>query len=1107
MVIYPSLCARCEQKGEGKSEAEIRGREMKTKIALKMSAIVLMFTISVMFITIPPVVADRGVIAPSIDIPVPVFESEQKAVVAWNESTETLIISTDVNAPENSTALEILPLPLNHGKIKAGNLESFNQTLGLIEEELENVSSCVTGLFEDDAWLTAWRYNGSIENFNVSDNRNGNIANFNCGVTSEDINRGNRGGIFDPNITLEAQEVPTALTFDTGKTANPYPSISGTHNGSITPYETIYNVSTLYTYPCPGTGGHTEYVAFYYDPNRTEKITEGHWNGYDSDWYNISFSSFTMLANHTYYYTLKTGSYPQIHHAPVVEAEEERGIINCTSFVDANGRSYTNWIPAIRLIGESANSAEVQDENPKLAFSSHYDPTNVSVTPNVPSYQLPLTSGDISNFEKINTVFNLSESAKELLRSNGFVIINYGHEDDITAPYEYLKWHEVPIFVTADTLLHLYHIQFNEILKGVEEREFFDELVTMSKAMLVRAEHDYNNFSDSEPELKEAARRNVAYFSVALKLLQTPTEGYNGNGSENIREINFSIPNYVKDEVEAEIANIEKHEGFQPSPIFNSNANCSCSDSCCYCEDYSQYVPRGHYTQSEKLKRYFKAMMWYGRMAFLLKGCNGDDALVSEHDAKISTIQAALISSELPEVKAGDKPVQEIWDRIYAVTAFFVGKADDLTPYEYANALNSTFGVDFNLSELSDEANLLALKAELAKMRSPEIYGGSGVCVVYPPITREKLYECLDKTKGMRFMGQRFVPDSYMFQQLVSPAVGMYVGNDTPFTMCITQLGPERCFPRGLDVMAVLGSEMAEDILREEGDTEYGSKSDNKPVDVCSNSNNMSYDIQLNTLKSDFAGVNISEWNQNLYWSWLYTLKPLLTEFGDGYPTFMQTEAWQKKELQTALASWTELRHDTILYVKQSYTPPCSVAMPPKPVGYVEPVPEFYARLLSLTQMTEEGLADLDVLTETEQERLQSLERILERLINISKAELENKELNESDYEFIRSFGESMDSIVAGVDARGINTTIVADVHTDCNTKKILEEGVGYVNMILVAYNVPDGRIIVGAGPVFSYYEFKHPMDDRLTDEKWKEMLENEKESPEVPEWVKGIMG
>jgi hypothetical protein len=153
--------------------------------------------------------------------------------------------------------------------------------------------------------------------------------------------------------------------------------------------------------------------------------------------------------------------------------------------------------------------------------------------------------------------------------------------------------------------------------------------------------------------------------------------------------------------------------------------------------------------------------------------------------------------------------------------------------------------------------------------------------------------------------------------------------------------------------------------------------------------------------------------------------------------------------------------------------------------------------------MTEKGLIDLDVLNATEKARLQRLERILERLINISEAELENKELTEDDYEFIRNFGENLDSVVAGVDVEGKETTIVADVHTDCNTEMVLEEGVGYVDLILVAYNVPDGRIIVGVGPVFSYYEFKHPMDDRLTDEKWKEMLE--RNPPEKPEWVGGI--
>jgi hypothetical protein len=743
------------------------------------------------------------------------------------------------------------------------------------------------------------------------------------------------------------------------------------------------------------------------------------------------------------------------------------------------------------------------NKNTKLAFP-YYQPINISVNHSVPPYQLPLNLSIITNIENITAKIRLNDRKKDLLRTNGFVILDYGYKDDIVSPYEDMKKKGVPIFVTSDTLLHLYHIQFNEILKGIEEREFFDELVDMSKAMLEQSVRDYDSFTDAE--LKEAARRNVAYFAVALTLLQTPTEGYPwddwAKGTfkpirkvESVRKVEFEIPDYVKYEVNEEVQNIEQHEGFHPSAIFNSNTNCICDYPCCYCEDYSQYVPRGHYTRSEQLKRYFKAMMWYGRMAFLLKGCNGDDALISGRDAKLSTIQAALISSELPEVKVDIKSAQEILTRIYLVTAFFVGTADDLTPYEYRDAITNVFGEEFNVSELNDEDKLLELKVELANLRSPGIYGGSGVCVVYPPITEEKLYECLDETKGMRFMGQRFVPDSYMFQQLVSPAVGMYTGTGTPFTMCYTELGPARCFPRGLDIMTVLGSERAEDILIEEGDTEYAAL-------------NTSYEKQLNTLKSEFAGFNSADWNRNLYWSWLYTLKPLLTAFGDGYPTFMNTKAWQNKALQTALASWTELRHDTILYAKQSYTPIASgwpgLAPRRKPVvGYVEPVPEFYARLLALTEMTEKGLVDLEVLNETERARLQSLERILERLISISKAELENKELTEDDYEFIRNFGENLDSVVAGVDFEDQYTTIVADVHTDVNTEMVLEEGVGHVNLILVAYTVPDGRTIVGAGPVLSYYEFKHPMDDRLTDGMWREMLWSN--PPERPEWVKGI--
>ncbi len=743
--------------------------------------------------------------------------------------------------------------------------------------------------------------------------------------------------------------------------------------------------------------------------------------------------------------------------------------------------------------------------NPKLAMAICYESEGISISPNAPYYSLPLGLGEVTNFAEVSSRFGLNKNQEQLLEKNGFVVIPW-HGDDIVQPYKMLKEQSVPIFVTSDTLLHLYHIQFNEILKRLEEEEFFDELIDMSQAMLERAMRDYKSFTNSD--LKEAARRNVAYFAVALKLLQTPIEGYNEEKIKQeieqwnqehpwderefkpLKKVDLSIPSYVVGEVNMEIKNIEAHEGFKPSAIFNSPDSQNP-----YREDYSQYVPRGHYTRSEALRRYFKAAMWYGRMAFLLKG--GPGALVSEKDATIATIQASLISAELPNVslraqRSNLTTCWEIWNRIYSVTSFFVGTADDLTPYEYLEAMEKVLGTEFDVSQLAGEVALLNLKAELAQMRNPELYGGSGVCLIAPPVTKEKLYECLADTKGMRFMGQRFVPDSYMFQNLVFPAVGMYVGQNEPFTLKITILGLQRCFPRGLDVMAVLGSERAYDILKAEGDTEYQGE-------------DTSYDKQLDRLREEFDAVSEEDWNRNLYWSWLYALRSLLGDFGEGYPTFMQTEAWQDKELQTALASWTELRHDTILYAKQSYTP-AATAMPPQPqpvVGYVEPVPEFYSRMLALTKMTRVGLIKLDALSSEEKSRLESLESILGRLIQISKDELEGRELSESDYEFIRNFGQALNSIVVGIEAKGKETTLVADVYTDANPPmEVLEEGVGYVDLALVAYKVPDGRIIIGAGPTLSYYEFRWPMEQgRLTDEQWKEILEQGQQPPR-PDWV-----
>jgi hypothetical protein len=504
-------------------------------------------------------------------------------------------------------------------------------------------------------------------------------------------------------------------------------------------------------------------------------------------------------------------------------------------------------------------------------------------------------------------------------------------------------------------------------------------------------------------------------------------------------------------------------------------------------------VPRGHYTRSENLEKYFKTLMWYGRIAFLLKGAENwgqaGDALISEYDAKIQTMQAVLIANSLETVQVGERSGREVWDRMYAVTSFYVGLADDLTPYEYVGAINEIFGANFVPADLEDEDGFFDLKVELASLRSPEICGGTGEVQLVPPITPESLNAVLDKTKGMRFMGQRFIPDSYMFQHLVFPEVSDYLGDGdpVPFTLGSPGLGLARCYPRGLDVMALLGSARAADILVTEGDTEY-----------------VNYDVEFAELKSEFDEFDELEWNRNLYWGWLYSLRSLIGGFGEGYPSFMRTDVWEDKELNAALASWTELRHDTILYAKQSYTGEVT-SIPPVVPGYVEPVPEFYARLLALTSMTREGLLAFGTLSEEAEERLINLENVLLRLIEISNKELTNLALSEEDLRFIEDFGALLEWVILGVSEEGVKTTLVADVHTNGAEYTVVEEGVGYVDVIIVACPTPEGGIFLAAGPVLSYYEFKHPMSDRLTDEAWRALLASP-DRPERPSWFRDLV-
>jgi hypothetical protein len=840
------------------------------------------------------------------------------------------------------------------------------------------------------------------------------------------------------------------------------------------------------------------------------------------------------------------------------------------------GYLYYNWQNQVKPIvvnndNDNTNQApNVEfDMVKRLISSEDINTEKVEVNALIPQYKLPLAEKDINNLADFSKKVALSSDAKNTLLQNGFVATKLPEDfsyvnDDFARFYGLLKNKEIPLFITSDSLLHYYHIFFDTTLMKLERDLFYDDIWQMTQELYA---DNLGTYNASEGELKEAAKQNLAYLAVALELLKPKADQvssdatlraeycYEGadeeycqmmlNGvkdqygdkaslkyfsEDDNNKYQFTAPDFVKEDVDKEIAFITAHKGWEKSPLF------------VYKEDYSQYVPRGHYTKTEKLKNYFKAMMWYGRMTDLINGdknlnpeessCDGRYVgIISEPDAKTQTLQAGLIAKKF----LTSEDIQKKWQRMYAITAYMVGFSDDLGPVEYGEALKKVFGSEITNEQLV--AKYDELKSALGELAGPQIYGGLGACQMVmpcPPLTDQDLQNLksqaktlLSQTKGFRLMGQRFTVDSYLFSEIVSPYSGKYTGpdlklptdtkpftfawddayaqyrNNRPFTWVKTNVegceqGREvRGFPTGLDIMAIFGSERAADILNANGDANYSD-----------------YQTKLTSLRDGIKAMPESDWYQNLYYNWLYVLQGLLDKPGPGYQTFMQQPSWLDKNLNTALASWTELRHDTILYVKQSYTiAEMGAGMEQPAVGYVEPNPEFYNRLLNLTRLTKTGMEKLVPQEQLDNMRISTalgnFDDILSKLLDLSKKELENKKLTDEEYSFIENFGktsEQLISIVAGgdVDPEILKSTLVADVHTDGNTEKVLEEATGLLKTMVVAYKLPDNRILLGVGPVFSYYEFKMPMADRLTDEKWKEMLKSGN-YPAQPDWTKSF--
>jgi len=694
----------------------------------------------------------------------------------------------------------------------------------------------------------------------------------------------------------------------------------------------------------------------------------------------------------------------------------------------------------------------------KLNFGQYEDYAG-KLKPQVPAYSVAAGLGNIANKSQFlansdeddvyywyHSYANLSKQAIGLIEKNGFAVTDGKSWAEYFGAYEDNRYNYIPSFITTDSAVHTFHLMFDYVLKDLEQSKLLGVLAELAQAMLRAAQAQYTQLKGTSFE--NAALRNMAYFAVARQLLDPKAKA----------------PAEISGLVAQELKLIEAHAGPEPSPVINLNAEYEDPQLEEYQADYSQFVPRSHYTQTKQLQQYFKAMQWFGQMTFRSK---------YEDEVKSALLLTAALYA--------DKKAEQGWIDIYEPTTFFVGESDDITPFQYNAALEGIYGDLSDAAALKDETKFAAALEKIRKMQPPEI-------------NSVPIYEDVEDRDaaitGLRFMGQRFTVDAAIFQRLMDREV------------------PDRMLPSSLDIPSALGSAEAAAILKPETD-EFPE-----------------YDKQMAKVKDYLKSVPDETWHSNLYWSWLHMLRPFAGERkGAGYPFFMQNNAWARKDLNTFQGSWTELKRDTLLYAKQPMAefgaggdepPP-----PPDDRGYVEPNPTVYARLAALVKLTTEGLRTRKLLTDTAEEALDTLYKISQQLTAIAEKELENKALTDKEYDFIRTYGGELEHIwqTAKKDEMVENgfayetedgyeydqmqflmfhpDAVVADVATDPNGLA-LEEATGYAKEIYVAFP-RDGKVVLGRGVVYSQYEFTVPLAGRLTDEAWHQRLRDGDIPPYAP--------
>jgi hypothetical protein len=657
------------------------------------------------------------------------------------------------------------------------------------------------------------------------------------------------------------------------------------------------------------------------------------------------------------------------------------------------------------------------------------------------------------NFDLIQaSALRLEGSELEGLAKNGFVISDKRRYPHFAYGYKAIYSQDLPVFVSADSILQAVHQSYDGILKALELEALVPELANLLRSM--------RGHLPAAESLSPTTRQDADLFlTLALSLLEGRAQPTVAGADEALSSALFRSATAATGSQELDLFGLEDR-----------------------IVDFSQFKPRGHYAGEPRLEQYFRAMMWLGRIDFPLihtSSSTGKPELLRR------SVEAALGLRSLMDAQALAR-----WKQIDAAVRAFVGEPDSMGPPDVDRLKSDLSLARDDLGAVSDEALAAAIVA-----------GAYGRQRILSQIVLQAPHDGtwpLDAT--FLFFGQRYVFDSHVFSNVVYDRVEARPGV------------PWRMMPSPLDAAyAAMGNDQAVQLLA--GDLRKHQ-----------------YAPHLESIRGLGDEHGPGFWDGNLYNIWMGALRALspgedVGRDASGLPAVAQTEAWGRRILNTQLASWAQLRRDTILYAKQSYTSGVACEFPD---AYVEPYPAFFAQIEKLaaagrtvaTGLPLQSGSFLGTRVRTYFERLGQVAAILREMAERQRTGLPHEpqhiafinqavDLNQGCGGPAGIRGWYADLFFNAGDAATFDPTI-ADVHTQPTDEagapvgRVLHVGTGYPRQIVVTVPTCMGPRAY-AGVVSSYHELVTERLERLDDAAWAKRFANGAVPGDVP-WMNDLI-